>query len=209
MDIKQLKNFIDKNIVDFSELVLNNYHKLDLDETDAIILIKLQKMISKGVTFLSPKELSKSLSITPAKTEKRLNSLIDREFIVIALGKCANGREKENYNLDLIYEKIIKADYQERKGENTHKTSESELVDLFEEEFKKPLSILDIQTLTKWLGEDHYSFDEIKEALFIAVKARKLSTKYVDGILLKNKIEVPKVYKKTNLMRDLHKLWEK
>lgn len=40
------------------------------------------------------------------------------------------------------------------------------------------------------------------------MKARKLSIKYVDGILLRVE-EKPKEYKKTNLMRDFHKLWEK
>lgn len=209
MEIRELKNFVDKNIVDFTELLLTNYYRLDLDEVDAIILIKLHHLINKNITFISPKKLSESLSISSQTTAKRLNNLIDSEFIKMELVKGENGKQKESYNLDKIFEKILKIDYDERKGTKTHNTSEKALVELFEEEFKKPLGVLDIQTITKWLNNDKYTFDEIKEALFIAVKQRKLTIKYVDGILLRQEDEKPVTYKRTNLMKDLHKLWEK
>jgi len=125
------------------------------------------------------------------------------------LVKGENGKQKENYNLDKIFEKILLIDYEERKDINAKQSVEKELVDLFETEFKKPLSVLDIQTITKWLNDDKYSFDEIKDALFAAVKQRKLNIKYVDGILLNTEKEEAIPLKKTNLMRDLHKLWEK
>ncbi len=209
MEVNQLKNFINKKIVDFSELILENYHKLDIDETDAIILIKLQKMLENNEVFINPKKLSESLSISALKTSRRLSILMDKGFIQLELVKGTNGKQTEQYNLDMIYEKILLHDFHERKGGNLHKSNEKELVELFESEFRKPLSVLDIQTITKWLNDDRYTFEQIKEALFVAVKARKLNIKYVDGILLKEEEETPKEYKKTNLMRDFHKLWEK
>jgi DNA replication protein len=209
MEVNQLKNFINKKIVDFSELILENYHLLGIDETDAIILIKLYKLLENDITFINPKTLSESLSVSALTTSKRISGLIDKGFIELELVKGKNGKEFEKYNLDLIFEKIIMNDYHERNGETLHKSNEKELVELFESEFKKPLGVLDIQTITKWLNDDKYTFSQIKDALFIAVKARKLSIKYVDGILLKEGEETPKVYKKTNLMRDFHKLWEK
>lgn len=205
MDIKELKKFIEKNIVDFSELVLNNYYKLGLDETDAVILIKLRYLMNKNVPFISPKKLSETLSISAQTTAKRLNTLIDRGFITMELVKGENGKEREAYSLDRIYEQII---FHENES-NVPETREKELVELFETEFNKPLSVLDIQTITKWLNEDKYDFDQIKDALFTAVKARRLTIKYVDGILLKQTETTEKTYKKTNLMRDLHKIWER
>lgn len=209
MELKTLKKYIKNKVVDFSELLLMNYHRIGLDETDTIILIKLHHLINEGVSFISPKKLAESLSVSPATTAKRLNNLIDRDYIKLELVTSYNGKEKESYNLDTVIEKILKIDYEERKGDNEFKSQEAQLVELFETEFKKPLSVLDIQTLTKWLNDDKYTFVKIEEALFKAVKARKLSIKYVDGILLKDEIEEPKVFKRTNLMRDLHKLWEK
>ena len=83
------------------------------------------------------------------------------------------------------------------------------MVQLFETEFRKPLSVLDIQTITKWLNDDKYSFEEIKNALFEASKARKLSIRYVDAILLNQSTEEPdkQKYNKTTLIKDLKKIW--
>ena len=55
MDVMNMKSMIQKNIVDFSELVLNNYHKIGLDETDAIIIIKLSYLLKRQITFIHPK----------------------------------------------------------------------------------------------------------------------------------------------------------
>ena len=86
----------------------------------------------------------------------------------------------------MIIQKIILNDYdeQEKVNKKSSNSIEAKLVSLFESEFKKPLSVLDIQTISKWLSEDKYSFEDISDALFKAVKSRKLSIKYVDGILL-------------------------
>ena len=79
---------------------------------------------------------------------------------------------------------------------------------MFETEFRKPLSVLDIQHITKWLNEDHYSFDDIKHALFEAAKARKLTIRYVDGILLQQQQAEPQTkYNQTTLIKDLKKIW--
>ena len=210
MDISDMKSLIRKNIVDFSELVLNNYHKIGLDENDAVIIIKLNYLLNRNITFIHPKKLSNMLSISPATTSKRLNNLIDAGYIRMELINNGHGKETETFNLDTVIERIIKADFEEKMQESSDDNTniESRLVQLFETEFRKPLSVLDIQTISKWLNDDHYSFDEIKNALFEASKARKLSIKYVDGILLQKNDEVPKEkYNQTTLIKDLKKIW--
>lgn len=209
MDISNMKKLIQKDIIDFSELVLNNYFKLGLDETDAIILIKLHYLLKRNITFIHPKKLSKMLSITAQTTTKRLDKLIDKGFIKIELIKSPSGKETESFNLDLIIEKIIKKDFEEQQQETTlnDKTIQSKLVNLFETEFRKPLSPLDIQVIIKWLEEDNYKFQEIKDALFQASKANKLSINYVDAILLRNQKEPSSNYNRTTLLKDLKKIW--
>lgn len=211
MELKIMKDLIKKNIVDFPELVLNNYYKLGLNETDAVIIIKLNYLLKDNRTYISPKELSESLSISAQTTSKRLNSLIDRGFIKLELIKKKNGKQTESFNLDLLIERIVKSDYEEKEVDiqEKNKTVEGKLVKLFEEEFKKPLSVLDIQTITKWLNEDKYSFERIQDSLFEAIRSRKLSIKYVDGILLKDdKKQQPKKNRRTTNIKDLKKIWE-
>ena len=211
MELKIMKDLIEKNIVDFSELVLNNYYKLGLNETDAVIIIKLNYLLGANKTYISPKELSETLSISAQTTSKRLNSLVERGFIKLKLVKNGKGKHTETFNLDLLIERILKSDYEEKEVDKIekNKTLEGKLVKLFEEEFKKPLSVLDIQTITKWLNEDKYTYELIKDALFEAIRIRKLNIKYVDGILLKGeKKAAPNKYKKTTNIKDLKKIWE-
>ena len=140
-----------------------------------------------------------------------LNSLIERGFVKLKLIKNGNGKQSETFNLDFLIERILKSDYEEKEVDKIekNKTLEGKLVNLFEEEFKKPLSVLDIQTITKWLNEDKYTFELIKDALFEAIRSRKLNIKYVDGILLKgDKKDVTNKYKKTTNIKDLKKIWE-
>jgi len=211
MELKVMKELIKKNIVDFSELVLNNYYKLGLNETDAVIIIKLNYLLNSNKTYISIKELSETLSISSQTTSKRLNSLIERGFIKLKLIKNGNGKHSETFNLDFLIERILKSDYEEKEVDKIekNKTLEGKIVKLFEEEFNKPLSVLDIQTITKWLNEDKYTYELIEDALFEAIRSRKLNIKYVDGILLKGeKKEVTKKYKKTTNIKDLKKIWE-
>ncbi|MEC9484958.1 MAG: DnaD domain protein [Candidatus Izemoplasma sp.] len=208
MELERLKKLIQKNIIDFSELVLNNYYTLDLDETDAVILIKLHYLLQKNITFIHPKKLSDMLSITSPTTQRRLDKLIDRGFVKIELKKNGNGKETEVFNLDFLIESILKEEFKSKQDDTLvpRQSQEKELVELFEEEFKKPLGVLDIQTITKWLNEDHYTVDQIKDALFEASKQKKLSIKYVDGILLKQE-EPEEKYNQTTLIEDLKKIW--
>ena len=211
MDIRDIKRYINNNTIDFTELILNNYHKIGIDETDAVIMIKLQYMLNNNITFISPAQLSKMLSISTQTTSKRLKSLIERGYIQMEIVKTNNGKQSESFNLDFLIESILLSGSFEKNGdkEKTLKTIEAKLVKLFEEEFKKPLSVLDIQTITKWLNEDKYTYEMIQDALFDAVKSRKLTIKYVDGILLrKDDVTVARKYKRTASISNLKKIWE-
>ncbi len=211
MDIKDMKRYINNNTIDFTELILNNYYKIGIDETDAVMLIKLQYLLTNNITFISPSQLSKMLSISTQTTSKRLKSLIEKGYIQMEVVKKSNGKQSESFNLDYLIESILLSGSFEKDSdkEKTKKTIEAKLVKLFEEEFKKPLSVLDIQTITKWLNEDNYTFEDIKDCLFDAVRARKLTIKYVDGILLRkdDKAE-PRKYKGTASISNLKKIWE-
>ena len=136
---------------------------------------------------------------------------MDKGYVKMELIKNANGKETESFNLDFVIEKIMKADYEEKLMDTSeeNKNIESRLVNLFETEFRKPLSVLDIQTVTKWLNDDNYSYEEIKNALYEASKVRKLTIRYVDGILLnKDEVDDSQRYNQTTLIKDIKKIWQ-
>ncbi|MEC1232721.1 DnaD domain-containing protein, partial [Bacillus paralicheniformis] len=57
------------------------------------------------------------------------------------------------------------------------------LYTVFEEEFARPLSPLECETLSIWLDQDHHDAQLIKQALKEAVISGKLNFRYIDRIL--------------------------
>lgn len=63
-------------------------------------------------------------------------------------------------------------------------TEVSEMYAMFEQEFGRLLSPLELTNISNWLDEDHHSPEMVKAALREAVIAGKLSLRYIDAILL-------------------------
>ncbi|PAT01153.1 hypothetical protein CI105_07875 [Candidatus Izimaplasma bacterium ZiA1] len=210
MKKEDIKLLMKKNIIDFNELVLNNYYKMDLDEIDAVIIIKLHSLLKRGITFINPEKLSKILSLTKTKTANKLDNLTAKGYVKFELIKLKNGKESESFNLDFFIEKILMIEFELKQKEqsSTKKVMESDLVDMLETELKKPLSVLDIQIITKWLSEDNYTKEQIEEALLVAMKNNKVSMKYIDNLLLNKSYKDDFKRQKNSVLKDFNKIWK-
>ena len=210
MKKEDIKILMKKNIIDFNELVLNNYYKMDLDEIDAIIIIKLNSLLKRGITFINPEKLSKILSLTKIKTANKLDNLTAKGYVKFELIKLENGKESESFNLDFFIEKILMIEFELKQKEknSSQQVMESDLVDMLETELKKPLSVLDIQIITKWLSEDNYTKEQIEEALLVAMKNNKVSMKYIDNLLLNKTYKDDFKRQKNSVLKDFNKIWK-
>ncbi|WP_107838940.1 DnaD domain-containing protein [Metasolibacillus meyeri] len=80
-------------------------------------------------------------------------------------------------------------------GNDAPQTEISEMYAMFEQEFGRLLSPMELTNISNWLDEDHHSPELIKAALREAVIGGKLSLRYIDTILLnwkKQNITTPK-----------------
>lgn len=71
-----------------------------------------------------------------------------------------------------------------KKGQFEEKQQSINLLEIFQQEFGRLLTPIEMQTIGEWLDRDHYSQDIILEALREAVLNQKYSLKYIDRILL-------------------------
>src|SRR5699024_11453865 len=76
----------------------------------------------------------------------------------------------------LLWKKLYTEEKQEENEEGT-------IFILFEQEFGRPLSPFEIETISVWLDEDKMKPSLIKAALREAVLMSKLNFKYIDRIL--------------------------
>lgn len=109
----------------------------------------------------------------------------------------------EKYSIYPLWERIL--DYIETSTRNQEqeeeKNEEGAIFSLFEQEFGRLLSPMEIETISMWIDVDRHSPSIIKAALKEAVLAGKISLRYIDRILFewkkKNITSVKQVEKHT------------
>src|SRR5690625_115032 len=158
--------------------LLLNYKKLRLNELDVLILLHIHHFIQMGNEFPTPQEICKHMTISENELLNHLRSLIQRNMLEIKQFRNEQNKLSEAYSLDPLWEKIFS-----KKEESLTENHEGTIFILFEQEFGRPLSPFEIETINVWLDEDHLAPSLIKAALRESVLMGKLNFKYIDRIL--------------------------
>ncbi len=204
MEVFVLKKLIKEGVVDFDKLLKITYKDLGLSEMETFLLMELNALKVKGVSFVTPKILTKKLTITEEDAFALLEGLMNKKFLSFVITKNKNNKQTETFDIDATYQKIM--DYYQSKikeemlsSENEYETLEEEIVELLEKNFQKQLKPIEVELIIKWINEYKYTKEDIKEAIFMAVKAHKYSISYLDGVLLqKRQIDQGVKVRKTN-----------
>ncbi len=197
--------YLKNNYIDFQKLLIEKYVFLGLDEIDTIILIKLNNLLNSDNKF-SIDTICDTMKVSDEIIKDKLVSLINNQFITL---KLVN--KSEIYSLDDTYKKLaILLDNEESKEQDIELNKEvSNVVTLLEQEFKKILSPLDLELVSKWIHEDKFTYDNIYDAVLETLKLNKKSIQYVDIILNKNKTKENKVSDDNEIVDLFNKVYGK
>lgn len=159
--------------------LLLNYKQLGLQEIEVMILIHIYYYIRQGNDFPTPQEICHSMTLEENQLLEHLRSLIQRNLIEIKELQNEHNQLSEAYSLEPLWEKIFSP--KEAPVEETN--NEITIFILFEQEFGRPLSPFEIETINSWLDEDKITPALIKAALRESVLMGKLNFRYIDRIL--------------------------
>jgi DNA replication protein len=165
-------------------ILFNNYAKLGINEEEFMMVLHVQKFKQNGNQFPTPTELSEHMSISTSACTSILRSLIQRGFLSIE--ECEeNTILFENYSLKPLWDKLYSYLMQENneKEQERSKQEDQNLYLIFENEFGRPLSPFECETLAIWIDQEDYDPVIIKAALREAVMSGKLNFRYIDRIL--------------------------
>ncbi|MDA7025608.1 DnaD domain-containing protein [Bacillus sp. CLL-7-23] len=166
-------------------LLFMNYRELGLDETEFILLLNIKMHVEKGAFFPTPEELCKTMTIPPEHCMNMLRMFIQKGLILIEECEDQEGIKYEKYSLEPLWSKLF--DFLElaekKKQDEQHEEEQKSIYTIFEEEFARPLSPLECETLSIWIDQDHHDVQIIKQALREAVISGKLNFRYIDRIL--------------------------
>lgn len=176
---QSFQNIMDNQMVVPTKL-LENFHQLKLNETELVVLLQIHRFRTEGNGFPTPEQLATHLSISAQECSRVLRSLIQKRMMTIEQNQNEDRVLNEHYSLEPLWEKLFAVS---QKPQINDRSYDENIFPLFEQEFGRPLSPFEIETINIWLDEEEQSPALIKAALREAVLMSKLNFKYIDRIL--------------------------
>jgi DNA replication protein len=174
-------------------LLLKSYKRMKLTELEVMIVIHLISSLDKAKNdFPTIDEILAQMSAPPEQVISGLQKLMNEKFIAIDEEMDdASGIQYERYNLDLLYSKLAAILIEDQEVQRLSQAPKAALAsqgkDIFtiiEKEFARPLTPMELETISGWLDKDAYKEELILAALKEAVFAGKVHFRYIDRILL-------------------------
>lgn len=163
--IKYLKDICS---IDFSRVLLLRAKELGLDDQETHILLLIMTLKDIGIRTITPMVLLEYTSCSNKVLDSILSSLIKKKLVSNQLGSI---------QLNKIEELLLK-----ERIEEAQETKEN-MLEIFEKEFGRTLSPMEMNTLREWKENYGYEEEHIVMALKEAVKGQVLSFRYMEGIL--------------------------
>ncbi|WP_042346461.1 DnaD domain-containing protein [Bacillus massiliigorillae] len=198
----QLLLWLQEGSVTIPSFLFVHYVEMGLNEQELILLMHLQHFQKEGNDFPTPNEISERMSISSIECMNILRKLIQKGFLEINEQLSAESVHSETYSLVPLQKKMIEHFLlkQNKKTVINKEEEERSLYSIFEQEFGRPLSPFECETLGMWIDDDHHDSKVIQAALREAVISGKLNFRYIDRILFEwkkngiNTVEKAKVY---------------
>jgi DNA replication protein len=179
---EMLMNWMEDGMISIPNFLLQNYKRLQIDEKEMIVLLHIYSFTQKGISFPSFEDIAERMTISSADCAACVKKMIQKQVVAIEEGEQTG---YEFYSLKPLWNKIAALFESDARGQSLQQamSEEKDLYSLFEEEFGRPLSAIECETLALWIDQDEHDPSVIKAALREGVMSRKLNFRYMDRIL--------------------------
>jgi DNA replication protein len=157
--------------------LLVEYKSLQMNENELAIILHIYRLQMEGIRLPSIQAVSQFTTLKEQEVAQALRSIMKKGLLVIEQQKEDNVIH-EWYSLEPLWKLLYNGETSVEEKDN-----DSNLFILFEQEFGRALSPIEIETINHWLDDDELSPALIKAALREAVLMAKLNFRYVDRIL--------------------------
>lgn len=182
---ENILKWVQEGQISFPSVLLTHYKQMNINEEELVLLLHVMAFIEKGNAFPTPTEISARMTVSSTKCSDLLRRLIQKGLITIEEEYSESGIRYEKYSIEPLWSKLINQFLMSENKQQTQNQEkmEMDLYTIFEQEFGRPLSPFECETLTLWLDDDRHEPIIIKAALREAVISGKLNFRYIDRIL--------------------------
>ncbi|CEG22628.1 DNA replication protein DnaD [Planococcus massiliensis] len=180
----RLQTWIEQGNVAISQLFFRFYKELKITDEEAMLIMHVHAFLEAGNPFPTPDEIGSRMMTSQNHVTTMIQKLMQQGYLAI---EQDNDKEliTEHISLQPLWERLLDCVYKEKQEEKelSQKALEGEVFQLFEQEFGRFLSPMEIETISMWMDQDGHSPAIIRMALKEAVISQKISLRYVDRIL--------------------------
>lgn len=156
----------DKRYFDRKSWILEENYRLDIKPIETLVLLNIEHFNLFDLP-IDLNQLAYACHSNQTEIDQSLTQLIQKGYLKIEMVQ-----DKVIYNTESLYQQThLKQD-----------ESSNNIVEIYEHEFKRPLSANELDKLNYWLTQVEYAF--LIHALREAVIYRKLNFNYIDRILM-------------------------
>lgn len=170
---------IRSNVISLNEVLIQNYKNIGLDEIDMTILVLLNLQKLNQDNALSTNSLAEKMTLNENEISERILSLLQKGYLELIIDDVTS---QEKFSLDPVIEKIS-ALLSEGPKQETNQEMVQKVVEYCQKIYQRILSVEELKIVHMWV-DDNYSYEEISEAVFDSLKAKKTQIKYADAILV-------------------------
>ena len=180
-----MQDWLHQGQLTIPNVLLKYYRQIGLNERELVVLLQLQAANQQD-GFPNFQTIAQQMNCSRDELFEAIQSLINKQVLTIHTIQNSAGKSEDRLNFDVLYEKLWHCLQQQQKqaAEKEETLKLQDLYTLFEQEFGRSLSPIELDTLNMWLDDDHYAPELIQMALKEAVLNQVDSLKYIDRILL-------------------------
>ncbi|KRL83913.1 DnaD domain-containing protein [Ligilactobacillus apodemi] len=180
-----LQRYLAAGHMTLSNLLLENYRNLGMNEVEFILLLQIMSKTQQGKA-IDLNEISRNMKLDDSRLGNLLRGLLEKKILQLVPATDAAGRKYDKYDFSLLYDRLTMFEEKEvvQKVTTAKKVTKENVYQDIEVEFGRPLSPIELQTIDSWLNLDNYSPELILLALKEAVLNQVYNLKYIDKILI-------------------------
>ncbi|WP_100331387.1 DnaD domain-containing protein [Bacillus xiapuensis] len=177
-----ITEWMNEGMISVPNVLLMHYRQLSLTESELALLLHIMAFKQKGQHFPTFEELAGRMTMSAGECSIMIKKLIQQQLIAIEQGDSPG---YERYSLEPLWKRLAEKMVQQSRQTALQQamSEEKDLYTCFEQEFGRPLSPLECETLAIWVDQDHHDPAIIKAALREAVISGKMNFRYIDRIL--------------------------
>ena len=172
--MKSYYELIKSNLIDFNKVLLDNYSKINISETECLVLFHLNNL-RKEKSIIDTDYLASKMSIDGNQISDVIVSLVNKGFVTIDLVEGV-----EEFSLDSAMKILGYLFENKEQGEITNALAieMKKIIATLEQKLSKILTPNEIVVVKKWFYDYKYSPEMINEEI------ERVSKKKTAGVLM-------------------------